>query len=101
MFGFGAYPQHVPIDHTPPPPPPDLDALRAELDRLRQAQALTWEQLADRAGIARQTIFNVRGHTDGNLTTWFQIAWALNVPVGDLLAHLGGHRPRADQAGEL
>lgn len=87
----GAYPQRVPIDHPLPAPPPDLDALRAELDRLRQTQGLTWEQLADRAGVARQTIFNVRGSTEGSITTWFQIAWALDVPVGDLLSHLGGH----------
>ena len=86
----------MPIDYTPPPPTPNLDALRAELDRLRQARGLTWEQLADRAGVARQTIFNVRGNTDGNLITWFQIAWALKVPVGDLLALLGGH-PATDR----
>lgn len=85
-----AYPKGVPIDYPPPPPTPNLAALRAELDRLRQGQGLTWEQLADRAGIARQTVLNVRGNTDGSLITWFQIAWALEVPVGELLAHLGG-----------
>lgn len=74
-----------------PPPPPDLAALRAELDRLRQQRKLTWEQLAERSGIARQTVFNVRREYEGSLSTWHALAWALNVPVGDLLGHLGGH----------
>lgn len=77
------------------PPDPNLNALRLELARLRAEQGLTYDQLADRSGLARRTLIEIeQGRTIGSLQTWHALAHALDVPVDRLLGTLcHGHTP--------
>jgi putative transcriptional regulator len=77
------------------PPDPDLEALRMELTRKRAEYGWSYDQLAERTGLARRTLIEIeQGRTIGSLTTWHAIAHALGAPVGDLLASLcENHEP--------
>lgn len=71
------------------PPDPDFDALRLELARLRAAAGLTYEQLAERAGLSRRTVIEIeQGRTIGTLKTWHALAHALGASFDDLLGVL-------------
>ncbi|MFE6162126.1 helix-turn-helix transcriptional regulator [Streptomyces sp. NPDC056486] len=77
--------------------PPDLNltALRLELARLRAGRGWTYDELADRSGLARRTLIEIeQGRTIGSLKTWHALAHALDVPVDHLLGTLcEGHTP--------
>ncbi|MGP3683959.1 helix-turn-helix transcriptional regulator [Streptomyces sp. IBSNAI002] len=77
------------------PPDPNLEALRLELSRLRAARGLTYDQLAERSGLARRTLIEIeQGRTIGSLGTWHAIAHALGTPLGDILGLMcQGHEP--------
>lgn len=77
------------------PPDPNLTALRLELARLRSERGWTYDELADRTGLARRTLIEIeQGRTIGSLKTWHAIAHAFGVPVDHLVAHLcEGHEP--------
>ncbi|MFI6003179.1 helix-turn-helix transcriptional regulator [Streptomyces sp. NPDC051366] len=77
------------------PPDPNLEALRLELSRLRAARGLTYDQLAERSGLARRTLIEIeQGRTIGSLGTWHAIAHALGTPLGDILGLMcHGHEP--------
>lgn len=77
------------------PPDPDLETLRLELARRRAAGGWSYDQLAERTGLARRTLIEIeQGRTVGSLATWHAIAHGLGVPVGDLLGLLcTGHEP--------
>lgn len=76
------------------PPDPDLDALRRELEQRRAAAGWSYDQLAERTGLARRTLIEIeQGRTIGTLAIWHAIAHGLGVPVGDLFSHLCD-RPR-------
>ncbi|MCX5076946.1 helix-turn-helix domain-containing protein [Streptomyces sp. NBC_00513] len=71
------------------PPDPNLEALRLELSRLRAARGWTYDQLAERSGLARRTLIEIeQGRTIGSLATWHAIAHALGTPLGDILGFL-------------
>jgi transcriptional regulator with XRE-family HTH domain len=56
------------------------------LKKLRQAQAMTQEQLAARAGVTREYIARLEaGRYDPSLSTIERLAKALKVKVADLL----------------
>ncbi|MGW7521134.1 helix-turn-helix transcriptional regulator [Streptomyces sp. NPDC054796] len=82
------------------PPDPDLEALRLELARRRAEAGWSYDQLAERTGLARRTLIEIeQGRTIGSLTTWHAIAHALGIPVGDLLSRLcDDHQPPAPPA---
>lgn len=71
---------------------PNFRALRVRLARLRDAQGITYDELASRTGLSRRSIValasgEVRNGqpTEGTLTSWYLIAHALGVSVGDLV----------------
>ncbi|MFD7027445.1 helix-turn-helix transcriptional regulator [Streptomyces sp. NPDC059917] len=79
------------------PPDPNLEALRVELSRLRAARGWSYDQLAERSGLARRTLIEIeQGRTIGSLNTWHAIAHALGTPVGEILGLMcRGHEPPA------
>ncbi len=78
-------------------PDPNLSALRMELARARAVRGWTYDQLAERSGLARRTLIEIeQGRTVGSLKTWHALAHALGVPIGQLLGVLcEGHQPPA------
>ncbi|MCH6161478.1 helix-turn-helix transcriptional regulator [Streptomyces marispadix] len=83
------------------PPEPDLEAMRLELSRLRAERGWTYDELAERSGLARRTLIEIeQGRTIGTLKTWHALAHALGSPVGALLSHLcDDHQPPRPPAG--
>ncbi|MGP4002874.1 helix-turn-helix transcriptional regulator [Streptomyces sp. 8N706] len=77
------------------PPDPNLQALRLELSRLRAERGWTYDQLAERSGLARRTLIELeQGRSVGSLTTWHALAHALGAPLGRLVDTLcDGHLP--------
>ncbi|MBE8477340.1 MULTISPECIES: helix-turn-helix transcriptional regulator [Streptomyces] len=77
------------------PPDPNLDALRVQLARLRSERGWTFDELADRSGLARRTLIDLEhGRTTGKITTWHALAHAFGLPIDQLLEPLcEGHEP--------
>lgn len=68
---------------------PNFQALRIEFSRMRNERGWTYETLADRTGVTRRTLISIEtGETNGSLDSWFRIAQAFEVPLGDLLLPL-------------
>ena len=82
---------------TIPPPDPNLAALRLRLARARAERGWTYDQLAERSGLARRTLIEIeQGRTIGSLRTWHALAHALDIPIDRLLGSLcEGHPPPA------
>lgn len=71
------------------PPDPDLTALRVALARLRRERGWTFDELAERSGLARRTLIDLEhGRTAGTITTWHTLAHIFDVPIEDLLGTL-------------
>jgi transcriptional regulator with XRE-family HTH domain len=67
----------------------DLKALGREIRRHRKAKKLSQEQLAERASLHRNYIgYLERGENNPRIMTLFQIAQALEIGLGDLVARL-------------
>jgi len=50
---------------------------------------MSFDELERRSGVARSSlIWLEQGRQKGSLTTWWKIAHGLNVPFGELVAHL-------------
>jgi transcriptional regulator with XRE-family HTH domain len=63
-----------------------IKRMAMRLKKLRQAQAMTQEQLAARAGVTREYIARLEaGRYDPSLSTIERLAKALKVKVADLL----------------
>ncbi len=59
------------------------------LARLRNARGWTFDELADRSGLARRTFIDLEhGRAVGTVTTWHAIAHAFDVPIEYLLGPL-------------
>lgn len=81
-----------------PVTPPNFEALRLHLARLRNERGWSYDELAARAGVGRATLVSIESGkprrnpkasaTRGNLETWYKIARAFDVPLGDLLEPL-------------
>ena len=71
------------------PPDPNLAAIRLGLARIRAERGYTYDQLAERSGLARRTLIEIeQGRTIGTLKTWHALAHALEVPIGEILGPL-------------
>ncbi|MGC0344377.1 helix-turn-helix transcriptional regulator [Streptomyces sp. SLBN-8D4] len=71
------------------PPDPDLAALRVTLARLRGERGWTFDELAERSGLARRTLIDLEhGRAAGTITTWHALAHALDVSIEELLGTL-------------
>ncbi|WTO32924.1 helix-turn-helix domain-containing protein [Streptomyces achromogenes] len=82
------------------PPDPNLTALRVELARLRGQRGWTFDELAERSGLARRTLIDLEhGRTTGSITTWHSLAHAFDVPIERFLTSLceGHPAPGASQ----
>lgn len=86
-----------------PVPEPDFTALRLHLSQLRHERGWSFDELAARSGVGRATLVALESgkarnrnphvpQTHGTLLTWFRIARALEVRLGDLLAPLDQDR---------
>ncbi|GAA0466935.1 helix-turn-helix transcriptional regulator [Streptomyces olivaceiscleroticus] len=77
------------------PPDPNLIALRVALARLRDERGWTFDQLAERSGLARRTLIDLEhGRTTGSVITWHALAHGFDVPIDQLLSNLcEGHTP--------
>lgn len=66
---------------------PDLTQLRAIFVRRRAEAGLTYDQLAERSGLSRQTLLNLAGgKVKGDLRTWMLLARAFGTDLDALLA---------------
>lgn len=65
---------------------PDLTQLRHIFNRARVDAGLTYEALAERSGVSRQTLLNIAsGKYHGDLRTWLKLARAFGVGLDELL----------------
>lgn len=81
---------------------PDFVALRINVSRLRNERAWTYDELTGRTGIDRSTLYRIEtgavrpdrddAVTYGSLVTWYRIAEASDMTLGELLAPLQPHR---------
>lgn len=79
-------------------PAPNFEALRLKLGRLRQDRNWSYDELAARSGVGRATLFSIESGrsrrnpdspaTRGSVETWFRIAHAFDIPLGELLQPL-------------
>lgn len=89
---------------TSPVDEPDFEALRLHLAKLRHARGWSYDELAARSGVGRATLVNLESGrprrnpekpaTTGTLATWFRIAQAFEIDLGDLVRPLYGHHAR-------
>jgi len=88
---------HYPADGRPAPglnPPPQLDVerLRARARKLKEARGLSIQDLVMASGLSRTAVLdmlNGRGRiTKGRIDSWWALAWALEVPFGELMSAL-------------
>lgn len=64
-----------------------IDALAANVRRLRETHGLSLSQLGERSGVAKATLFKVeRGRTNPTLETLASIAETFDVSIPDLIA---------------
>lgn len=86
---------------------PDFAALRLHLARLRHERGWSYDELAARSGVGRATLVALESGrprrtpgkpaSEGTLRTWFRIAQAFNVDLGDLVRPLYGDDLRASE----
>jgi DNA-binding XRE family transcriptional regulator len=68
---------------------PDFEALRLELGRQRATRGWTYDELAERSGVTRRTLIAMEtGTTNGRVDSWFRVAQAFGVEIGDLFKAL-------------
>jgi len=68
---------------------PNFEALRLAAHVRRQELGLSLVQVVARTQLAESTVTGVLyGYSEGSVRTWWAIAHALDLPVGDLLNHL-------------
>jgi putative transcriptional regulator len=89
-------------DSSSPVREPDFAAMRLRLARLRQQRGWSYNELAARSGVGRNTLVTLENgkprkedgppETHGTLLTWYRIAEALDMTLGELLAPLQPHR---------
>lgn len=70
---------------------PDFDELRFLLIRMRKVRNWTLDELAERSGVGRRTLVQLEsGKSHGSLETWFYLAEAFELEIGEVLASLYG-----------
>jgi putative transcriptional regulator len=73
----------VPIDA------PDYRRLAVRMQALREESGLTYEQLAEATGLSRRGVIALeRGERNGNVGSWFKVAKALGITMGEFMAVL-------------
>lgn len=73
---------------------PNHEAARTALAATRVERGMTLDVLSGLAGISRSVLTDIEsGRSTGSVTTWFALATALELHIGELLDHL--HDPTA------
>ena len=68
---------------------PNYEAARRALAQARAESGMGYLRLSKAAGVSKSSVISLEmGHSAGALSTWFAVAEALDVNVGDLLEHL-------------
>lgn len=85
-------------DHDGPVPPANFAALSLHLRRIRVEREWSYDELAARSGVGRATLVAIESGrprrnpkkpaSRGNLETWYRIARAFDMPLGELLKPL-------------
>lgn len=71
------------------PAEPALERLAQEMKRLRAAQGLTYEQLAELSGLSRRGVIALeRGERVGGVGTWVKVASALGATSSEFFSVL-------------
>lgn len=74
---------------THPVREPNFEALRLELSKRRAARSWTYDELAERSGVTRRTLIAMEtGTTNGRVDSWFRVAQAFGLEIGELLKAL-------------
>lgn len=69
------------------PPEPDLSRLAEAFQAQRERSGMTFDELVEATGLARQTLFNLSaGRFHGDLKTWAILARAWGVSLDELIA---------------
>lgn len=75
-----------------PPAPLDVERLRARAREIKENKGLSIQDLVMASGLSRTAVMdflNGRGHVSvGRIDTWWALAWALEVPFGELMRSL-------------
>lgn len=76
------------VEHvTYAPPEPAMTQLRVVLARAREHSGWTFDELAERSGVSRQTLLNLNsGKHAGDLKTWLKLSRTFGVGLDELLA---------------
>ncbi|MCU1526012.1 MAG: Transcriptional regulator [Microbacteriaceae bacterium] len=68
---------------------PDYRRLAVRMQALRKASGLTYEQLAEATGLSRRGVIALeRGERNGNVGSWFKVAKALGMTMGEFMSVL-------------
>lgn len=91
-----------------PSPEPDFPALRLRLAQLRHERGWSYDELAAKSGVGRATLVTLESGkprrkdgppaTHGTLLTWYRIAEAFDITLGELLTPLQPHRHSVGEA---
>lgn len=77
------------VGQVPVRPEPNLTAMRIAFSTKRKAGRLTYEDVAEKSGIARRTVQRLEtGEREGNLKTWFYLANAVDLQFSTLVSSL-------------
>lgn len=69
------------------PPEPDLSRLAEAFQAQRERSGMSFDELVEARGLARQTLFNLSaGRFHGDLKTWAILARAWGVSLDELIA---------------
>ena len=70
---------------------PDYEELRFALARLRRTRRWTLDQLAERSGVGRRALVQLEaGESRGSIESWFKLAEAFEMEIGEMLSPLYG-----------
>jgi putative transcriptional regulator len=64
-----------------------MNQLRVAFNKARHAASLTFDQLAERSGVSRQTLINLsQGRHYGDLKTWLKLSATFGVGLDELVS---------------
>jgi len=74
-------------------PEPNFEALRLRLSMLRHERNWTYDALAEHSGVSRRSLVALETGdkvrpSNGSVETWYRLAKAFGIPIGDLLGAL-------------
>ena len=68
---------------------PNFEALRLTLARLRDGRGWSFDERAERSGVSRPTLIEMEhGQSNRRVESWFRVAEAFGVPLGELVSVL-------------